>query len=1122
MKVWFVLLALVFTGYAIYWIIAAARRAKISAPGPAASELPTNDNTTPLIEDGTLPTRLHDLASRIEPFAHEAAHPSEISTQKDFIAARDLLADVATPFETVVNYALGASFALSYPALAALAIRPDRQAARERVLAHFEHFPPWGKHFALLYLDGLDDRAPVGAPVLQADEYWNGNNWITAALRDSFERRAQAGDHATFGAGFAMPPPERITAIRNFLNSISHPFATALLAELDQAQQTHVDKTFLNSFGRIWNIETLTAFAVAPEDWLNGLEQAGELVKRKPARSLVVVGEASTGKTTFLRLLGEAIEKDGWQIFEAGGAELMAGQQWFGQLEERIRRVVSEVTVGKKLIWYVPDLLQLARSGTHQGQSASILEQIAPAMANGSIAVWTEATPAMLARLLQMQPGLRNLLEMVRLEPMDIETVEPIALEVAARMGAAQGVDIDPRCAIAAIETAQHYLSHANLPGSALSLLKLTIRNAGKNADKAVAPADVIATLAQLTGLPVSILDGSEKLDLAAIRAFFAARVMGQDEAVEAVVERIAMLKAGLNDPGKPIGVFLFAGPTGTGKTELAKTTAEFLFGSPDRMIRIDMSECQTPDTLAKILGDGTPGETGSLIARVRKQPFSVVLLDEFEKSWSGIWDLFLQVFDDGRLSDPSGHVADFRHCLIILTSNLGATAHRSGGFGFAPPGDTFSNDQVLRAIAQTYRPEFQNRIDRVIVFRPLDRELMRGILRKELEDILARRGLKDREWAVEWESSALEFLLEKGFTPEMGARPLKRAVDRYLLAPLAATIVERKYPEGEQFLFVRSDGKALQIEFVNPDGDTKTDPATATNITHPVGSPRTLAQIMLASDGSEDEFAELSRQLHEIESRLSSADIDQIIAGAARRMSEDGFWDSAERFGVLARYALIDRIKVAAETARHLHGRLEASGKKQGRRPLEVVARLAAQIRLVRFGIADALEDVPVEAAISIEPALDSSTADRAGAQNWCADILAMYRTWATKRNMQIEELPAPAGRTQPLLLVTGFGAWRMLVRTDGEAGLHVLESEDGASRFVARVQIVAAPLGDLPDARRRALLAKAFDDLPKSTAIVRRYRREPPLVRNGAGTWRSTDVAGVLAGNFDILSPD
>jgi ATP-dependent Clp protease ATP-binding subunit ClpC len=315
-----------------------------------------------------------------------------------------------------------------------------------------------------------------------------------------------------------------------------------------------------------------------------------------------------------------------------------------------------------------------------------------------------------------------------------------------------------------------------------LFLLKLSALRAEQTGNP-VSAHQVLETLSQFSGLPVSILDTKGQLDLKSIRDFFTARVIGQDEAVEAMIARIAMLKAGLNDPNKPIGVFLFAGPTGTGKTELAKAVSEFLFGSVERMIRLDMSEFQTHEAISKILGQSSASaiEADSLISRVRKQPFSVVLLDEFEKSHSNIWDLFLQAFDEGRLTDAMGQVADLRHCLIILTSNLGATAHRSIGLGFAPQADEFSNDQVLRAISLTYRPEFRNRLDKIIVFQPLTRDLMRGILKKELAALLERRGLKDRAWAIEWESSALEFSGNGCAAVEARHRPICRcAVGRH------------------------------------------------------------------------------------------------------------------------------------------------------------------------------------------------------------------------------------------------------------------------------------------------------------------------------------------------------
>jgi ATP-dependent Clp protease ATP-binding subunit ClpC len=221
--------------------------------------------------------------------------------------------------------------------------------------------------------------------------------------------------------------------------------------------------------------------------------------------------------------------------------------------------------------------------------------------------------------------------------------------------------------------------------------------------------------------------------------------VLGQPEAVDCLVERLAMIKAGLTNPSRPLGVFLFVGPTGTGKTEIAKALAEYLFGSVGRMIRIDMSELQTPESLDRLLGNRGDGHGAtSLVQEIRKQPFSVVLLDEFEKADPSIWDLFLQLFDDGRLTDRLGDTADFRHSIIIMTSNLGAA--RSASIGFSRAAMTLSPNVIQRVLEETFRPEFLNRIDRIVTFQALGPAVMRELLNKELSDqFLFVRGECDR-----------------------------------------------------------------------------------------------------------------------------------------------------------------------------------------------------------------------------------------------------------------------------------------------------------------------------------------------------------------------------------------
>jgi ATP-dependent Clp protease ATP-binding subunit ClpC len=1112
-------LAMLFGGV----VLAALRRSRrrVPPPAPLIAEPEPVAPPPPPPPPETLPAKLQRLSDVLNPLAEKSAHPREMVDWPEFTAAVAAFAAPEVPLATLRQYACGANWPMACAAFVALAGHAERGQLTGAILSQLGNLRPWVLCFALRYLASLETRPAVGAPIAIAQHWWADNLIIPDLFREYLALREKRGDPAEFGEWLEARERSAPQHITDLLAKIDHPFAPRLLAQLRHWQEHRIDRQFLTSFGRIWSEDEEEPLLVEAEGWKEALDHAESAVRHSPPRSVLVTGEPRIGKSAFLKLLAIRLRRAGWSVFEAGGAELMADQIYIGQLEGRIRQLVAELDVRKRVAWCVQDLVQIAESGTHKGQTASILDQILPAVASGRLVILGEANPTGASRLLQHRPSLRSLIEICRLFPMTEAEAAALAGAVAPRLESALKLRIAPSAISAALQLAEQYLGSDQLPGVLIELVKRSAARAvAAHADELTAES-VLATLSQLTGLPRAILDDKERIELKEVRAFFAARVIGQDEAVSAVVDRIAMLKAGLVDPDRPVGVFLFAGPTGTGKTELAKTLAEYLFGSPDRMARLDMSEFQTAEATSKILGlRGEAGQTDSLIERVRKQPFSVVLLDEFEKAHSNVWDLFLQIFDDGRLSDANGRVGDFRHTIIILTSNLGATLHRGGGLGFLPDAGVYGEEQVLRAVAQTFRPEFVNRLDKIIVFRPLSRELMRSILRKELAQLLERRGLRRREWAVEWEASAIEFLLDRGFSPEMGARPLKRAIDQHLLAPLAATLVERRFPEGDQFLFVRSNGRAIEVEFVDPDAEPpEAAPAAPTPEAESEGGEVSLAAMIARPAGTARERAALAAAAAGIEARLAGAEWGMLKDKLLAETVEPHFWSRPDRRRVLARLALMDRVGEAARTAGRLKLRLEAADKRRAA-ARDLVARLALHLHLVEEGIRDALLDAPVDVLVTAEPALDGA-ADPAAQAAWCERLLAMYRHWASRRGMQLDEHRPVAGRGPTILQIAGFGASRTL---EGEAGLHILggeESEGEAGRrIIARVRIAPAPVEEPKPSEAYREFARLLARTGEANPVVRRYRGEPaPLVRDLKRGWRSGRLEAVLAGDFDLM---
>ena len=463
----------------------------------------------------------------------------------------------------------------------------------------------------------------------------------------------------------------------------------------------------------------------------------------------------------------------------------------------------------------------------------------------------------------------------------------------------------------------------------------------------------------------------------------------------------------------------------------------------------------------------------------MRKQPFTVLLLDEFEKAHQNVWDVFLQVFDDGRLTDRNGRTVDLRHCVIILTSNLGSAIPRGPGVGFTGRSGEFDPATVTKSVEQSFRPEFLNRLDRVVVFRPLGREIMRGLLEKELNDVLERRGFRMHPWAVEWDEAAIDFLIEQGFSAELGARPLKRAVERYLLTRIATAIVERQFPEGDQFLFITArDGTGLDVAFVDPNAG---EPESATAAEEPVDpGGLTVARVALEPDGTEAEGTFLLSALASLGERVRSWDDAKEDALAEAR--EPAFWQSEDRQNVLSLIEYLDRLGAATATAERLGARLSSAREAHS---TELLRLLATRLHVLTAALAglDAREASDATLTVRAGKSEDAAACDR-----FVQELATMYVGWADGRGMRIRR---NGGDGVVVLDVSGLGAYTLLKQ---EIGLHVLELPHEEDRSFDRVTVLvdveppgdgkngrapgSARAGDRPALPPRALAARPQHD--------------------------------------------
>ncbi|MCD6728063.1 MAG: ATP-dependent Clp protease ATP-binding subunit [Solirubrobacteraceae bacterium] len=617
------------------------------------------------------------------------------------------------------------------------------------------------------------------------------------------------------------------------------------------------------------------------------IERIMQILSRRTKNNPVLIGEPGVGKTAVVEGLAQRITNadvpellKGKQIYTLDLAALVAGSKYRGEFEERLKKVMKEITQRGDIILFIDELHNLVGAGAAEGaiDAASILK---PALARGELQTIGATTLDEYRKYLERDSALERRFQQIRVEQPSIDETVKILEGLRDRYEQHHKVDITDEALQAASELADRYIADRQLPDKAIDLIdeaasrmriksmtsppvyrdleeriertrrdkeaaienqefekaaalrdderKLTQEKRdledqwrageGEGPRPAIGEEEIADIVSMWTGIPVFKLTEAETAKLMRMEEELHKRVIGQHAAVEVISKAIRRSRAGLKDPKRPTGSFVFLGPSGVGKTELARTLAEFLFGDEDAMVRIDMSEYMEKHAVSRLVGS-PPGyigydEGGQLTEAVRRKPYCVLLLDEIEKAHPDVFNILLQILEDGRLTDSQGRTVDFRHAIVIMTSNIGAQEiARNTPLGFAVADDetgiTYEDmkSRIMGELKKVFRPEFLNRIDDVIVFHKLQKDEIKTIvelLLRRIRESLAERGLQ-----LELTEEAKDLLVDKGWDPAMGARPLRRAIQRFIEDPLAdfvlraelipgATVLAEPAPEGDE-----------------------------------------------------------------------------------------------------------------------------------------------------------------------------------------------------------------------------------------------------------------------------------------------------------------------------------
>ena len=532
------------------------------------------------------------------------------------------------------------------------------------------------------------------------------------------------------------------------------------------------------------------------------IRRSVQILSRRSKNNPVLIGEPGVGKTAVAEGIAAYIAGSdapdsmaGKRLVALDLPALLAGTKYRGDFEERVKAVLKDVKKAGDVILFIDEMHTMIGAGSAEGaiDAANILK---PALGRGEVQIIGATTPEEYRRHIEKDAALER-----RFQPVKI--AEPSRGDSLKMLGAVRqslekhhGVKISDAALTAAVDLSARYINDRFLPDKAIDLADEAAAHIRVSGGGLVTAEDIAGIVSMWTGIPVANLSADETKRLCNMESILHRRVIGQNEAVTAVSRAIRRGRVGLSDPNRPIGSFLFLGPTGVGKTELCRALAEAVFGESEAMIRLDMSEYMEKHAVSKLIGS-PPGyvgyeDGGQLTERVRRKPWSVVLFDEIEKAHEDVWGILLQIMDDGRLTDSAGRVVSFRNTIIVMTSNVGAKSISDGRprMGFTPDGG--DEAQLMRArineeLRRTFKPEFLNRIDETIVFRRLSRAEIRSIAERMLLTVAER--FKALGMTLSVPDQVVDFLAERGYDEKYGARPLRRAI-RSMIEDKAAELM--------------------------------------------------------------------------------------------------------------------------------------------------------------------------------------------------------------------------------------------------------------------------------------------------------------------------------------------